>query len=1635
QKTLLKEQYENFNGSSSEGLDQTYDRLQKLISQLEILDETTPQEDMNLKFLRSLTSEWKTHTLIWRNKPNLDTLRMDNLYNNLKIYETEVKGSSGSNQNLQNVAFVSSNNSSSSNQAYSSNSANTDSMSDAIDADDLEKIDLKWQMAMLTMRARRFLNKTGRKISANGSEIIRFNKSKVECYNYHKRGHFARECKAPRENKNKEPAKEGPINFALMAYTSSSSSSSDSEVNDKYKTGKGYHAVLPPYTGNFMPSKPDLVLVDEDEYVFSESVTSIHAVATSKAKTNESKSESVSEPLIKDWISDSKDEDETKSKSKQYTKVEFVKFIEHVKSPRESVKKVENKKQAEYPRKNSQSPRGNKRNWNNLMTWKLGSNFEFKNKACYVCGSFNHLIKDCDFYEKKMVEKIVWNKARRVNHQNSQGLTHPHPKRNFVPKVVLMKSGFKNVNTARTNTLQESSVPDNTADQINSGLPDELRIGNPQQELKDKRVIDSGCSRHMTGNISYLTNYEEIYGGFELKFNLFSVSQMCDKKNSVLFTDTECVVLSPDFKLTDESHVLLKVPRKDNMYSIDLKNVVPLGGLTCLFAKATLDESNLWHRRLGHINFKSTPQQNRVAERKNKTLIEAARTMLADSKLPTTFWAEAVNSAYYVQNRVLVIKPHNKTHYELLHGRTPSLSFMRPFGCPVTILNTLDHLSKFDGKADEGFFVGYSVNSKAFRVFNSRTRIVEETLHITFLENKPNVARSGPNWLFDIDTLTKSMNYKPVVTGNQSNGSADTKACDNTGKARVGTVPGKDYILLPLWTKDSSFSSSSKDSPDAEFKPSVEENKKDAENLENEDSKVPNTEELRVNQEKDENVNSTNNINTVSSTVNTASIEDNAVDENIVIGCADDPNIPELEDYDIFGDAYDDEDFVAEGDMNNLETSMTISPIATTRVHKDHPVEQIIGDLHSAPQTRRMTKNCEKHGLVSLIQKKRRTNHKDFQNCLFAYFLSQVEPKKVIQALIDPSWIEAMHDELLQFKLQKVWTLVHLPYGKRANGTKWSTQKKNKKDKRVIVVRNKQDWLLQDLPFDLEAYTDSDYAGASLNRKSTTGAEYVAASSCCGQVLWIQNQLLDYGYNFMNTKIFIDNESTICIVKNLVFHSKTKHIEIRHHFIIDSNEKKLIQMIKIHTDQNVADLLTKAFDVSRFQYLTCGKAATTAASLDAEQDSGYILMTQSTTTLNESLPHGTGSGSGPRRQETILGDRPAQTRFERLSKQHHDPPLSRFNTLRSGEDRIQLKELMDMCTKLSDKVLDLESVKDAQALEIQKFKKRVSKTGSQENSRLHNTKRIIQKTQGSAPITTAGVSVSTAKLRKKGVSSETATRPTRGVIIREASKTASRSIVPPQQQLDSKDKGKGPMQEPEKPVKVKDKDQIAFDEEVARRLEAQMQAELEEEERVARQREEEANLISWDNTQAMMEADYELAQRLQAEEHEKLRAEEIRRKPPTKAQKRNQMCTYLKNMANYKHSQLKNKSFKEIQILFDNTMKWVDLFVPMDSEVVKGSKSQAEELKACLEIVPGDDSAVNIIRADESFKHYKIFSAMLDDFYRQDVLDLYRLVKERFETTSPEGYDRLLWGDLITLFEPSAEDEIWKAQQDYTLIS
>ncbi|GJY67577.1 putative ribonuclease H-like domain-containing protein [Tanacetum coccineum] len=775
-------------------------------------------------------------------------------------------------------------------------------------------------------------------------------------------------------------------------------------------------------------------------------------------------------------------------------------------------------------------------------------------------------------------------------------MTHPHPKRSFIPQAILTRSGklstasaavntIRSVNTANTKAVNtarlvntaalkqtvnhprsitnafkreysQSSRPfnrhfvkKNSITKTNVNIVWKAKNSSASTTFKKFSYIDArGISKsimawipkrvksllfYVQGNKCYLDEYEDYDGGFvsfgdgkgrisgkgkiktgsldfdvffckELKYNLFSMSQICDKKNNVLFTNTECLVLSYNFKLLDESQVLLRVPRKDNIYSVDLKSVIPTGGLTCLIAKAIIDESNTWHRRLGHINFKTmnklvkgnlvkglpskifkndhscvacqkgkqhkasyntklvnsinkplhmlhmdlfgptnvkslikksycivvtddfsrfswvfflatkdetsgilktfiteienqldhkvkvirsdngtefknsimnqfceikrikrefsmarTPQQNGVAERNNKTLIEAARTMLVDSKLPTTFWAKAVNTACYVLNRVLVIKPHNKTPYELIRRRPPLIDFMKHFGCHVTILNTMDHLGKFNGKADEGYFVG-------------------------FLENIPNVKGNGPDWLFDIDSLTISMNYVPVVAGNKTNGITGTK--DNTvaGQAQKEKEPEQEYILIPICTTDPLISQGSKDRErDTGMKP----------------TEVDENEASDTSGKDDEATRSETSFERFSPFKNAFSLPPV-------------PNISLMDNTGIFGNAYDDE-VEEEVDMNNVNSSYTIPDTSFTKFHKDHPEDQVIGSLKTPVQTRHMTKTNEEHGLISSVHQLRRTNHKDFQNCLFAYFLSQKEPKKVLQALEDPSWVEAMQNELL----------------------------------------------------------------------------------------------------------------------------------------------------------------------------------------------------------------------------------------------------------------------------------------------------------------------------------------------------------------------------------------------------------------------------------------------------------------------------------------------------------------------------------------------------------------------------------------------------------------------------------------------
>ncbi|GJW83487.1 putative ribonuclease H-like domain-containing protein [Tanacetum coccineum] len=1031
-----------------------------------------------------------------------------------------------------------------------------------------------------------------------------------------------------------------------------------------------------------------------------------------------------------------------------------------------------------------------------------------------------HLIKDCDFYEKQMANKTVGNRVGLVHSRNNT-----NHQNQFVQQVVLLITGKVNITPARPQSVPTgkpkvpSPVPTSrpTSSYFQTYTPYVPQMyynhmqydeENSYTDAEDEGIFDLGCSRSMTGNMERLDDFQEFQGG-----------------------------------------------------------KVTFGG--------------------GEVTY--------------------------------YIWNEAVRTACYVLNRVLVTSPHNKTPYALLTGNIPSVSHFKPFGCHVTILNTSDHLGKFDGKADEGYIVGYSASNRAYRVYNVPNKRVEETMNLRYLEEKPNVQGLGHEWYFDLDYLTDTLGYKRDKA-NQSAGTQEASTNPaGTQDADSDSECDEQVIIVPSYPSHSIQEAEPKDTSGDEVDDSPLDSAEEI--FQQELARLKGQEQRATSDAKDaeelQKRASTKTVPPGSIPVPTGSIPVPSGDTTISPGDVSVPTggvpVPTGSPTDSFFDdepttrfpspsdlgnnepspgifsssSYDDE-FGA--DLNNLASTVEVSPVATKRINTIHPQSLIIGDHTSAVQTRSKVNKTTtgESAFISYIHDQQRDNHTDFQHCLFACFLSQVEPRSVAQALEDPSWVDAMQEEMQQFKFQNVWVLVDLPEGKYAIGTKWIL--KNKRDARGIVVRNKarlvaqghrqeegidydevfapvarieairlflafasymgfmvyqmdvksaflygrideevyvtqpkgfvdpqhpkkvykvvkalyglhqaprawyatlstfllkhgyrrgtidktlflkkhkrdiilvqvyvddiifgstkkawcdefealmkgefemsamgeltfflglqvqqrpdgifisQDkyvqeilkkfdlecvrtattpyeapkpksknepdspvnvhlyrsmigslmyltasrpdimfavsacsrnqvtpttsnleavkkifkylkgqprlglWYPRESPFVLEAYSDSDYAGANKDRKSTTGgcqflgrrliswqckkqtivatssteAEYVAAANCCGQVLWIQNQLLDYGYNFMNTKIFIDNQSTICIVKNPVFHQRTKHIEIRHHFIRDANEKKLIQVLKIHTDDNVADLLTKAFDGPRFTYL------------------------------------------------------------------------------------------------------------------------------------------------------------------------------------------------------------------------------------------------------------------------------------------------------------------------------------------------------------------------------------------------------------------------------------------------------------------
>nr|GEY88039.1 putative ribonuclease H-like domain-containing protein [Tanacetum cinerariifolium] len=828
-------------------------------SQLEILGESLSQEDINLKFLKSLPIEWRTHTLIWRNKTDLEDQSLDDLFNNLKIYEAEVKSSSSTIPPTQNIAFVSSQNTNSTNESVShvasvsaasakvpvSALPNVDTLSDAIIYSVFAKeTNLKWQMAMLTMRAMRFLQRTRRNLGANGTTSIGFDMSKVECYNCHKIGHFVRECMSPKDTRRNVPVE--PQRRTVPVETSTSNALVSQSFNVE--------------------------------------------LSSTKPEKDLSHSHKPSAPIIEDWVSDSEDESEAEPSQNDPS---FVQHTKQVKTPRPSVKPAEHLILADNLRKDSPKSSGHSNSRNT--------------KACFVSINGGYVAFGGN------------PKGGKITGKASTSVTTVGP--NSINSTNTFSAAGPS-NTAISPTLGldgKFSYAVNSACYVQNRLLVTKPHNKTLYELLLGRTPSIGFIRPIGCHVTILNTLDPL-GKFDGKaddgflvgysvrsgptwlFDIDTLTQSINYQpvvagNQPNSSVDDCSRFYWVFFLAtkDETSPILKT------FITGLENQLSLKGIKREFSVPR------------------TPQQNGITERKNRTLIEAVRTMLADSLLPIPFLAEAVNTACYVQNRVLVTKPQNMTPYELLHG-------------------------------------------------------------------------SGLTWLFDIDTLTKTMNYQPVTAGNKFNPGASVQEQFDVEKAGEEII--QQYVLFFVWGGKCSiicafplWSSSSKDpqntDDDTTFKvkepefegkkaeskvyvsPSSSAKRKKHDDKTKREAKGKSPVKLSTGfrnlSEKFEDFfdNSINEVNAASTPVpavwqistNSTNTFSAAGPFNTVVSLTfgeysymdpsqypDDLNMPALE----ITYSDDEEDVGVEADFFNLETTITVSPILTTRVHKDHHPLQAI---------------------------------------------------------------------------------------------------------------------------------------------------------------------------------------------------------------------------------------------------------------------------------------------------------------------------------------------------------------------------------------------------------------------------------------------------------------------------------------------------------------------------------------------------------------------------------------------------------------------------------------------------------------------------------------------------------------------
>nr|GEU69824.1 retrovirus-related Pol polyprotein from transposon TNT 1-94 [Tanacetum cinerariifolium] len=1434
------------------------------------MDVEIKQDDLNQKFLTSLAREWLMHTIVWRNRSDLDTMSRDDLYNHLKVYESEVQKKPE--QNSQNMAFISSAKHSSRNKDGNTASVPTASTNVPTASASVATISQDTACAYIASQSR-------------------FDKSKVECFNCHKMGHFARECRAPRSqdkgrrdnfrqgSKAKEQALKAlmaidgvgwnwsymandeehhalvadevaPTEFVLMANTNAESKVFDNSLcsKDCKKNNDSLNSKITDLTDKIFDAnnfiyhyklvlaqvESRLVEYKEREVKYTEKIRTLEYYNESykecidllkkKLETLLQEKEGVDGKLaglltaskdLDNLIKSQRNPSVSETVASPITSKPFIKFLKLKDSQSDSKtdKKERPKKPpvkyAEQYKKPNMKPnvRGNQRNWNNLKSHQLGPDFVMKKKACFNCGNFNHLANDCRKRVKKnFTPRPVGHKPYRPSqkpvktHMNDawpnrtffNKQAHPYTNRpvhrtsavrspsrapwvptvnrKYSPVNRKFSTSSRNFPTAnRKFPTASRKFPTGSTKSIiaDMGLKGKVVrapacwFWRPSHNLSTKgpknnsvsvmfkkytyintqgKTQDSGCSRHMIGNISYLSDFEPDDGGYvsfiqggckitgkgtiktgklkfenvyfvkDLKYNLFSVSQIYDNKNSVLFNDSECIVLGRDFKLLDDANILLRTPKQHNMYSIDLNNIILHRDLTCLVAKVSANECMFtWTfflttkdetsgilkkfineiENLKDINVKiircdngeefrnkemndfcsqkgikrefsnaRTPQQNGVAEKRNRTLIEAARTMLADAKLPVTFWAEAVNTACYVQNRVLVNKSHNKTPYELFNGRSPAIGFFKLFGCHVMILNTLDNLGKFEEKMDEG------------------------TKDATSQEVKKDVSSlryiALPNWA--PDALLEFSSRKPqdhcsTEVPEGSGNSNPTASTSNPPADHMKTLTVETLIPTVSLPVPTAYSTDSQEtSSDARLISKRVANQKEIPSLDNiqsltnqfEDilrdttnSDESNGEEADINpswveamqeellQFKIQNVWTLVDCPKEVRPIRTKWVLKNKKDKRwIVIRnkarlVAQGHTQEERIDYDeVFAPVVRIEAirlFLAYASfMGFIVYQMDVkSAFFYGTIDEDvyvmqppgfqdleflaevYKVEKAMYRLHQAPRawygtlSKYLLNNGFQRGTIdqTLFIKKQREDFilvqvyvddinfrssnpqlcKEFKALMHDKFQMSAMDVRSSNAPIDKEnpWGKdrTRKDVDLHHYRSMIGSLMYLTASRPnimfaicACARHQVTPKECyfhavKRIFRYLKGHPKLGlWYPKESPFDLVSFSDSDYGGATQDRKSTTRgcqflgrrliswqckkqtimaistteAEYVAAASCCGQVLWIQNQLLDYG---------------------------------------DCFEKKLISVDHIYTDDNVADLLTKPFDAGRFQYL------------------------------------------------------------------------------------------------------------------------------------------------------------------------------------------------------------------------------------------------------------------------------------------------------------------------------------------------------------------------------------------------------------------------------------------------------------------